>query len=62
MVINHVSNVSDVVVRDRSEIDDINLGLQHYQEEFNVINARLVCSGVSTRTALVLYARILIGV
>lgn len=44
----------------RSEIDDINLGLQHYQEEFNVIHARLVCSGVSTRISLISSAHVLI--
>ena len=43
----------DTIKLDRSEIDDINLGLQHYQEEFNVINARLIASGVSTPIALV---------
>jgi len=37
----------------RSEIDDINLGLQHYQEEFNVINARLVSSGVRDYAGLI---------
>lgn len=50
-----------MVVRNRSEIDDINLGLQHYFEEFNVINARLISAGVSTRTSPVLSARVLMG-
>lgn len=30
----------------RSEIDDINLGLQHYTSEFNVAHVRLVSSGI----------------
>ena len=33
--------------RDRSEVDDINLGLQHFYGDFNVAHARLVSSGVS---------------
>jgi len=37
----------------RSEVDDINLGLQHYHEEFNVINARLVSSGVRDYAGLI---------
>lgn len=32
----------------RSEVDDVNLGLQHFYGEFNVTHARLVSSGVST--------------
>ena len=31
----------------RSEVDDVNLGLQHFYGEFNVTHARLVSSGVS---------------
>ena len=30
-------------------MDDINLGLQHFYESFDVAHARLVSSGVSTR-------------
>ncbi|OCH88758.1 S-adenosyl-L-methionine-dependent methyltransferase [Obba rivulosa] len=30
----------------RSEVDDINLGLQHFYGVYNVAHARLVCSGV----------------
>jgi len=37
----------------RSEIDDINLGLQHYQEEFNVVNARFIAAGVRDYAVLV---------
>ncbi len=32
----------------RSEVDDINIGLQHFYGEFNVVHARLISSGVST--------------
>ncbi|KAF9786738.1 S-adenosyl-L-methionine-dependent methyltransferase [Thelephora terrestris] len=45
--------VVDLPPNCRSEIDDINLGLQHYQDEFNVINARLVASGVRDYAGLV---------
>jgi len=33
----------------RSEVDDINLGLEHYYGDFNVVHVRLVSSGVSHR-------------
>lgn len=45
--------VVDLPPNCRSEIDDINLGLQHYQEEFNVIHTRLVCSGVRDYAGLI---------
>ncbi|KAF9654170.1 hypothetical protein BDM02DRAFT_41922 [Thelephora ganbajun] len=45
--------VADMPPNCRSEVDDINLGLQHYQEEFNVINARLISSGVRDYAALI---------
>jgi len=45
--------VVDMPPNCRSEIDDINLGLQHYQEEYNVINARLVSSGVRDYAGLI---------
>ena len=32
----------------RSEIDDINLGLEHFYGDFNVVHARLISSGVCT--------------
>ena len=35
----------------RSEVDDINLGLQHYYETFNVVHARLICTGVSQKNS-----------
>ncbi len=31
----------------RSEVDDINLGLEHFYGDFNVVHARLISSGVS---------------
>ena len=31
----------------RSEVDDINLGLEHFYGDFNVVHAWLVGSGVS---------------
>lgn len=31
----------------RSEVDDINLGIEHFYGDFNVVNARLISSGVS---------------
>lgn len=30
----------------RSEVDDINLGLEHFRECFDVVHARFICSGV----------------
>lgn len=32
----------------RSEVDDINLGLEHFYGDFNVVHARLISSGVSS--------------
>jgi hypothetical protein len=32
----------------RSEVDDVNLGLDHFYGDFNVVHARLIASGVST--------------
>ncbi|KAI0783388.1 S-adenosyl-L-methionine-dependent methyltransferase [Abortiporus biennis] len=37
----------------RSEVDDINLGLQHYFGQFNVVHSRLVCTGVKDYPGLV---------
>ena len=34
--------------RCRSEVDDINLGLQHFYGDFNVVHGRLISSGVSS--------------
>jgi hypothetical protein len=31
----------------RSEVDDVNLGLDHFYGDFNVVHARLIASGVS---------------
>lgn len=31
----------------RSEIDDINLGLEHFYGDFNVVHTQLISSGVS---------------
>ncbi|KAH9081813.1 hypothetical protein EDB83DRAFT_586306 [Lactarius deliciosus] len=33
----------------RSEVDDINLGLQHFYGDFNVVHARLIASGTIHR-------------
>lgn len=30
----------------RSEVDDLNLGLEHYYGDFDVVHARLICTGV----------------
>lgn len=30
----------------RSEVDDINLGLEHFYGDFNVVHAQLISSGV----------------
>ncbi len=30
----------------RSEVDDINLGLEHYYGDFNVVHTRLISTGV----------------
>lgn len=41
--------VNELIVGcDRSEVDDINLGLEHFYGDFNVVHARLVSSGVSS--------------
>ncbi|KAH9858293.1 hypothetical protein C2E23DRAFT_803416 [Lenzites betulinus] len=37
----------------RSEVDDINLGLQHFYGEFNVVHARLVSSGIRDYMGLI---------
>ncbi|TFY63310.1 hypothetical protein EVJ58_g3330 [Rhodofomes roseus] len=37
----------------RSEVDDINLGLQHFFGDFNVVHARLVSSGIRDYEGLV---------
>jgi len=37
----------------RSEVDDINLGLQHFYGDFNVAHARLVSSGIRDYASLV---------
>lgn len=37
----------------RSEVDDINLGLQHYYGDFNVVHARLICTGIKDYAGLV---------
>jgi SAM-dependent methyltransferase len=37
----------------RSEVDDINLGLEHFYGDFNVVHARLICTGIKDYAALV---------
>jgi len=37
---------TDMPFNCRSEIDDINLGLEHFYGEFDVVHARLISSGV----------------
>ncbi|KAI0685087.1 hypothetical protein BC835DRAFT_1421619 [Cytidiella melzeri] len=37
----------------RSEVDDVNLGLQHFYGEFNVVHARLISSGIRDYCGLV---------
>lgn len=37
----------------RSEVDDINLGLQHFYNDFNVVHARLVSSGIRDYAGLI---------
>jgi len=37
----------------RSEVDDINLGLQHFYGDFNVVHGRLICSGVKDYEGLI---------
>ncbi|KAJ3559010.1 hypothetical protein NM688_g597 [Phlebia brevispora] len=36
----------DMPLNCRSEVDDINLGLQHFQGDFNVVHVRLISSGI----------------
>ncbi|KAJ7103130.1 hypothetical protein B0H15DRAFT_767982 [Mycena belliarum] len=37
----------------RSEVDDINLGLEHFYGDFNVVHARLISSGIKDYMALI---------
>ncbi|KAI9511740.1 S-adenosyl-L-methionine-dependent methyltransferase [Russula earlei] len=37
----------------RSEVDDINIGLQHFYGEFNVVHARLISSGIRDYPTLI---------
>ncbi|KAI0274910.1 S-adenosyl-L-methionine-dependent methyltransferase [Gloeopeniophorella convolvens] len=37
----------------RSEVDDINIGLQHFYGDFNVVHARLVSSGIRDYPSLI---------
>jgi len=37
----------------RSEVDDINLGLQHYFGAFNVVHGRLICTGIKDYPGLI---------
>ncbi|KAF8220782.1 S-adenosyl-L-methionine-dependent methyltransferase [Tricholoma matsutake] len=37
----------------RSEVDDINLGLEHFYGDFNVVHARLISSGIKDYAALI---------
>ena len=36
------------VMHSRSEVDDINLGLEHFYGDFNVVHAQLISSGVGS--------------
>jgi hypothetical protein len=33
----------------RSEVDDINLGLEHFYGDFDIVHTRLIASGVRTK-------------
>lgn len=44
---------TDMPFNCRSEIDDINLGLEHFYGEFDVVHARLISSGIRDFPALV---------
>jgi len=37
----------------RSEVDDINLGLEHFYGDFNVVHARLISSGITDYPGLI---------
>ncbi|KAI0257290.1 S-adenosyl-L-methionine-dependent methyltransferase [Lactifluus subvellereus] len=37
----------------RSEVDDINIGLQHFYGDFNVVHARLVASGIKDFSSMI---------
>ncbi|KAH8986450.1 hypothetical protein EDB92DRAFT_1801899 [Lactarius akahatsu] len=37
----------------RNEVDDINLGLQHFYGDFNVVHARLIASGIKDYPSLI---------
>lgn len=40
----------------RSEVDDINLGLEHFYGDFDVVHARLICTGVCLSASRELFA------
>jgi hypothetical protein len=42
-----------LIMQSRSEVDDINLGLEHFYGDFNVVHARLISSGVSLHLFLI---------
>lgn len=35
-----------LIKNSRSEVDDLNLGLEHFYGDFDVVHARLICTGV----------------
>lgn len=41
----------DINAIHRSETDDINLGLEHFYHDFNVVHMRLICTGVSVASS-----------
>ena len=44
---NQVINLSRLLLNKyRSEVDDINLGLQHFFNDFDVVHARYISAGV----------------
>ncbi|KAA1471411.1 hypothetical protein DENSPDRAFT_799321 [Dentipellis sp. KUC8613] len=47
------TELSDMPDNLRSEVDDINLGLQHFYGDFNVVHARLISSGIRDYHALI---------
>ncbi|OBZ77001.1 hypothetical protein A0H81_03655, partial [Grifola frondosa] len=47
------SLLSVIQYRGRSEVDDVNFGIQHYYGDFNVVHARLISSGIRDYKGLV---------
>jgi hypothetical protein len=46
VILVQVKEIFELMSDLRSEVDDVNLGLQHFFGDFNVVHTRLISSGV----------------